>query len=191
VLLADLFRRVLAPMAEHFGLVLIDGGTDAGIMRLIGEARQYSGGTFPLLGVAARGTVRLPGASPCSQGAAPAPHHSHFLLVPGTRWGDESPWLARTAKVIAGGRPCAALVANGGEVTWQDVVACLDAQIPVMVLAGSGGTADSLAEATRGRAADDRARRMVEGGGIDAVDLLQSPSRLPQALRAAFAPVRA
>ncbi len=75
------------------------GGTDAGIMRFMGQARTEIGGTFPWIGVAAIDTVILPDLPPPpSSDAEPwESHHTHFVLVPGSNWGDESPWLARTA----------------------------------------------------------------------------------------------
>ena len=88
---------------EREGAVAVDGGTDAGVMRLLGDAREASSATFPLLGVAAEGTVHLPGtASPQTDAANLEPHHTHFVLVPGDQWGDESWWITATASHLAG-----------------------------------------------------------------------------------------
>lgn len=54
-----LFNEVLAPLAEDLGLTVIDGGTDAGVMQLMGQARHRLGGTFPLVGVLPQGQARL------------------------------------------------------------------------------------------------------------------------------------
>ncbi len=58
--LLALFRDRLAPLLDQLGAAVVDGGTDAGVMALMGQARRAAGARFPLLGVAARGTVRLP-----------------------------------------------------------------------------------------------------------------------------------
>jgi hypothetical protein len=104
-------------VAERLGLVVIDGGTDAGVMRLIGRARTRAAATFPLVGVPAAGTVRFPGKHWRARRRWPLKHpggrrrwpldahHSHFVLVPGTAWGDEAPWIARVATELAGGWP--------------------------------------------------------------------------------------
>jgi hypothetical protein len=56
---------------------VIDGGTDAGVMQLIGRARAASGGRFPLIGVAAEGTVMVPGAGTSSPDATELePNHT-------------------------------------------------------------------------------------------------------------------
>jgi hypothetical protein len=52
--------------------------------------------------------------------------------------------------VLAGLRPSLTLVAAGGEVTRLDVAQSLGARRPLLVIAGSGGTADQLARWRRG-----------------------------------------
>ncbi|UXE59643.1 MAG: hypothetical protein KA717_28380 [Woronichinia naegeliana WA131] len=45
-----MFSKVLAPLAQELGVIVADGGTDAGVMRLMGQrrgSRQFSiGGGF-------------------------------------------------------------------------------------------------------------------------------------------------
>lgn len=137
----------LAAVLDRAGAALIDGATAYGVMELAGQARRATGARFPLVGVAAIGTVEVPGLAaggPCGS-ATLDPHHSHFVLVPGARWGDESHWISACARVLAGGLPSLTLVAAGGEVTRLDVAHSLDAQRPLLVIGASGGTADQLA----------------------------------------------
>ncbi|MGB3613658.1 MAG: hypothetical protein WBA10_07685, partial [Elainellaceae cyanobacterium] len=56
---SQLFTQVLAPLAEAKQLIVVDGGTDAGVMRLIGHGREAIRGTFPLIGVTPIGLVNL------------------------------------------------------------------------------------------------------------------------------------
>ena len=187
--LMPLFTSILAPAADACGAVVLDGGTDSGVMRLMGQARHQAGAAFPLLGVAAEGTVAIPGRVPPSPQAAPLePRHTHFLLVPGARWGDESPWLARVAGVLAGGAPSVTVLVNGGEVAFQDVAHSIDAGRPVVVAAGTGRTADTLAAALRGRAADPRAARLAASGLLEALDPLQHPDAFRQRIQSALTP---
>lgn len=154
--LSGLFRA-LARTVEETKAVVVDGGTDAGVMRLMGRARAGVGGIFPLVGVTAEGTVRLPTAQKrvavireCyAERAALEPNHTHFILVPGEQWGDESPWLAALAEVLAGSAPSLTLLVNGGEVSRQDVTRSLEAGRPVVVVAGTGRLADELASAAQ------------------------------------------
>ena len=59
--LSVLFRQALVPVAVTGQAVVVDGGTDAGVMQLIGRARATGTSGFPLVGVAAENTVMLPG----------------------------------------------------------------------------------------------------------------------------------
>lgn len=142
----------LASRLDQAGAAVIDGGTAYGVMQLMGLARARSGARFPLVGVAAIGTVEVlqaPFDAACGT-AALDPNHSHFILAPGVRWGDESPWISACARALAGGRPSLTLVAAGGEVTRLDLAESLSAGRPLLAVAGSGGTADRLARWWRG-----------------------------------------
>jgi hypothetical protein len=151
-------RDDVVPVVERRNAVVIDGGTDSGVMRLIGRARSALGGRFPLIGVAAEGTVLVPGAgTPSPDAVELEPNHTLFLLVPGRRWGDESRWMMDVAGVVAGRRSSVTVLMNGGQVAYTDVAASLASGRPVVVLAGSGGTADAIARARAGNGDDNRA----------------------------------
>lgn len=150
----ELVGGVLVPVAAAAGACVVDGGTDAGVMAVLGRAWHAHGSPGPLVGVAAAGTLALPGPGPrptdktrpTDTPRAPAePHHSHLVVVPGHAWGDEVPWLSAVAGAVAAGRPSVTVLANGGAIAYADVEASLDADRPVLVLAGTGRTADELA----------------------------------------------
>src|SRR5690242_2473575 len=46
---AQVLRDEVVPVAERRDAVVIDGGTDSGVMQLIGRARSTLGGRFPLI----------------------------------------------------------------------------------------------------------------------------------------------
>jgi hypothetical protein len=170
-----LFTDALVPAVVAAGATVVDGGTDSGVMRLLGLARNGAAHHFPLVGVAAEHTVSLPGTS--GPGTLD-PHHSHVLLVPGSRWGDESPWLAGTAAALAGTAPSVTVLVNGGAIALDDASQSLADDRPVLVLDGTGRAADQVAAAARGDLSDARA-----------VDLAGSP-RLHVAAAADPAQVR-
>ncbi len=181
--LQQLFTEVIAPLAERLGVIVVDGGTDAGIMRFIGQARTAIGGTFPLVGVVAVGTVILPDRPPSNPDAAPLePNHTHFVLVPGSNWGDESTWIAQTAGILSEGNPSVTLVVNGGEITLLDVSYSVNAKRPAIVLEGTGRTADKLAAGLRGEATDRRVQQLVSSGQIQAIHLVNHPAQLTEAI---------
>lgn len=189
--LAGLFRA-LGPVLRAAGAVVLDGGTRAGVMALMGEAAAETG--IALLGVAAIGTVRLPHTGP--DGAAPAgaadhradldPGHDRFLLVPGEDWGDESPWIAAAASVLADGLPNLTLVAGGGAVTARDLREGLLLGRPALVLAGTGGTADALAAHLRTGDPPPFDLPLEGVAGIEVMDLERAVLDLPPLLRRAM-----
>jgi SLOG in TRPM, prokaryote len=154
---AQLFADALVPMLEKTGACLIDGGTAAGIMALAGKARRDAAATGPHVGVVAAGTVNWPGEPPRPDAAELDPNHTHVVVVPGQSWGDETPWLGAVATAVAGSAPSVTVLANGGPVAYDDVRHSLSAGRPVLVLAGTGRTADEIAAARTGSAADPRA----------------------------------
>ncbi|ACK73293.1 conserved hypothetical protein [Gloeothece citriformis PCC 7424] len=172
LLLETIFTKIIAPLAESLKITVIDGGTDAGIMRLMGNARTAIKGTFPLVGVAAYGTIVAPGKIALNRDAASLdPHHSHFIIVPGYRWGDESRWLARIASLLTKDLPSVTLVINGGEITWHDVTFSIRENRPTLILAGSGRTADQIAAALRGESGDARTDTLIASGLVQAIDI--------------------
>ena len=151
--LSQLFVEVIAPVAEQLGAWVVDGGTDAGVIQMMGKARNAIGATFKLIGIAPEGKVKLPHLSPLPDEAYERkelePHHTHFVLIPGSKWGDESPWLAKIASDLSGGAPSITLLINGGKIALVDLSANIEAGRSAIVLAGSGRLADQIARAIR------------------------------------------
>jgi hypothetical protein len=186
--LEEVLRRAVLPVIDACRATVIDGGTDSGVMRAVGRARSEAGASFPLVGVAARGTVALPETSSATGAAGIDMHHTHLLLVPGTEWGDEAPWIVDVADAVAGDRPSVTLLVNGGEIAYDDADRSLDRGRPVVVLAGTGRTADAIADAAAGRSGDARGRRIARSGLTRIVpidDLAALQTALVNALRVA------
>jgi hypothetical protein len=160
---AEVLGRQVVPVLARLGAAVVDGGTDSGVMRAIGQARSAAGADFPLIGVAVEGTV--------SGAVEIEPGHSHVILVPGDSWGDESPWLADVAGAVAGPAPSATLVINGGKITYDDIACSLERHRSVVVLAGTGRAADAIAAAADGQGEDPRARQVAGSPLTRVVDI--------------------
>lgn len=133
------------PLAQAHALLVADGATQAGVTRLLGDARAAAGATFPLLGVAPHRYVTYPGGPPPGKDRYPLnPHHSHFIFVEGDQFGAESPLLVGLLR--AAGVPGFALVIDGGQIVLQEVRAHALQHNPIVVVRGSGRTADRLAD---------------------------------------------
>ena len=185
--LAPIFEEGIVPLVVAHGAAVVDGGTDAGVMRLMGLARAGMAGAFPLVGVAPAGKVPAPG-HPAPHGAtALAPHHSHIILVPAASWADGSPWLATVATALAGGQPTATVLFGGGDVTWIDAAASVAGGRPLVAVRGTGGVADALAVALEGAEDDPRAGAIVATGLLRVVDGRGGPAAVATAVSQALA----
>ncbi len=174
-----LFVEVLAPIAETLGAYVVDGGTDAGVMRLIGVARTQIGAKFALIGVTPEKKVALPNQLEVTADLTPLePNHTHFVLVPGSDWGDESPWISDVATVLASGSPSLTVLLNGGEITFKDAFSSVNTGRLVVVIAGSGRTADILAAALGGEATDERAKELAKSGKLQYIDLIDVENKV-------------
>lgn len=170
--LRPLFDEVLLPRAAAHGACIVDGGTDAGVMRLAGRAHAHAGGGPPIVGVVVDALAGHPGSPPDDPAGAPLEHHhTHFVLVDGSRWGDEAPWIAAVADELAGGAPSVTVLVGGGDIARDDVGLSVRAGRVVIAVAGSGRTADAIAAAARGDARDEDARDLARSGLLRAVDL--------------------
>lgn len=184
--LAELLSQTLGPLLARSRGIALDGGTASGVMALMGQSRRDNDDRFPLLGVAAEGTVALTPESALSAQARHAgravlePSHSHQLLVPGDSWGDEVPWLAATASALIPQGRSLTLVCGGGAITRADVAASLCRRRLVVLLRGSGGTADSLAQRI-----NDRPSR---SGLLRVLPLADAADGLPALLAPMIAP---
>jgi hypothetical protein len=184
---AEILQERIIPALDLWRAAVVDGGTDSGIMRVMGQSRAAAGAHFPLVGVAAEGTVILPGKAPAAGAAPLESSHTHVVLVPGDAWGDESPWLSRVATAIADGQPSLTLVINGGQITYDDIDHSLQAGRPVVVVAGTGRTADAIAASARGDTEDSRAEMVAADPGTRIVPL-NDPQVLYEAIAAILAP---
>ncbi|MCF1183202.1 hypothetical protein L0E83_07095 [Marichromatium gracile] len=166
--------RALAPRLETLDATVVDGGTDCGVMAQMGRARAVCHARFPLLGVAPRATVAPHGTTRAE------PNHSHLILTPGARWGDESPWIRRISALLAGPRPRLTLAVGGGEITRLDLELALAEPAPLLLLAGSGGsTAALLARWHRGG--------LEHRAAIEALDLAAPTATLAARIAARLA----
>jgi hypothetical protein len=144
--------QIISSIAEEIKAAVICGGTDMGAMAEIGRARWLNGYKFPLIGIAPEALVTWPGGPRSTrflwwgtQRWQLEPHHSHFILVPGSQFGDESPWIVELAAVLSKGYQSVTILINGGEVSRKDIELSVENGRPVIALSRTGRLADELA----------------------------------------------
>jgi SLOG in TRPM, prokaryote len=138
----DRLFEMLVDYLDRTDTAVVDGGTDSGVMRLIGRERANRPSAFRLVGVAPRGAL----GRRTRDGAEIrlAPGHPEIFLVPGSQFGEETAWLFAAADHLAGGA-APTIVINGGHLTHEEAILRLDADRLVVTVEGSGRAADELA----------------------------------------------
>jgi hypothetical protein len=131
--------RVIARLADETGCVVVDGGTQAGIMKEVGKQRKQNKFSFPLIGVVFDSLLMQEEPESILD-----PNHTHFFLVPGENWGDESAWISKIATVIAGEKKSITILVNGGNISKTDVEYSLLENRPAFVMRGTGRMADEI-----------------------------------------------
>lgn len=131
--------RIIGRLAEETDAVVVDGGTQAGIMLEIGRLRRRNKFSFPVIGVVFDSLLLREEPQTILD-----PNHTHFFLIPGEDWGDESAWIAKIASKIAQNEKSITILVNGGSISRTDVEYSLLENRPTFVLRGTGRLADEI-----------------------------------------------
>jgi hypothetical protein len=163
-------QEMIAAVAEFAAenrAVIVDGGTESGVMQMVGEARKRGSYQFPLIGVSPFGKVSYPNMPNPNAEAELEDSHSHFVLVDGDDWGAESEMIVGVAKALSGHgmRPAIGILINGGKIARQEVYLAVSKEIPMLILEGSGRLADEIATAFKTGKASQRILQTILGGG--------------------------
>jgi hypothetical protein len=144
--------QTISKLAQDLGAAVICGGTNMGIMSEIGHTRRRNHHKFPLVGIAPAELVTWPRGPESTkflwwgkQRWQLESHYSHFILVPGNHFGDESPWIIDTATLLSRNQRSVTILINGGEVSRKDIELSLESGRPVIALSRTGRLADELA----------------------------------------------
>jgi len=168
------FEKHLMPLARQKNAAIIDGGTNSGVMAAIGLARKLTGEGGPLIGVAARDIEKLE--------TMLEPNHTHFILCPGSNWGDESEWIAAAASALSASQPSVTIMINGGKIAWDDARLNIQYGRPVLIAEGSGRTADVIATTSLGRAFDQQAVSLLRTGKVHVANFFKDPKNFVERL---------
>ncbi len=162
--LVPLFTLSIAALAASLGALIIDGGTQSGVMALTGQGVAAQPNQPTLLGIAPAHNVVYPGKTMDTINTISAlstlstidtintnelsqldPNHTHFVLVDSNRWGGETETMYELARHFSQQNPSVAVVANGGGIAKRELLYNVRQQRPVIIIEGSGRLADEVA----------------------------------------------
>ena len=152
---------VVEVLAGRPGPVIVSGGTDAGLFRLLGATVAEIGFPGPVIGVVPAGKITPVNGTPLE------PHHSHVLMVDVDAWGGETATMLEVCRALDGRGRALALVAGGGNQTMVEIDGHRTDRRPVIILAGTGRLADELASSGPMAGVS-----IVDVGDVDAVRVL-------------------
>ena len=145
----EVLGPAVARAAGARGATVVDGGTDAGVMRVIGEARSEDRRAMPVLvGVSPRGKVREPG-EPADKRTELQRNHSHFVFADSARWGGETPLLFDVAAGLSAHLPAVVVLANGETHSRGEALEAVRRGWPLVLVEGLGGLADEVVAISR------------------------------------------
>lgn len=143
--------QAITKLAQEMNILIICGGTDMGVMAEIGQVRSQNGYTFPLIGITLEDLVSWPEGPQNTKFLwwgikrwQLEPHYPYFILVPGSHFGDESPWIVDAASVFSKGHQSVTILINGGEISRKDIQLSLEAGRKVIALSRTGRLADEI-----------------------------------------------
>ena len=173
------FEHELVPFIEAHRIAVVDGGTSAGVMEAMGKARAGATAHFPLIGVVVEKLLER-------EAGLLQEDHTHFLLTPGSDWGDEVPWLSRLATALAGRAPSLTMLINGGEIAWKDAMESISAGRSVLVVEGTGRAADQISQTSSGLSNDRRAVQLLKSKLVAIGNPYKQPEQFRQRLKDVF-----
>jgi hypothetical protein len=203
--LIELFSRGITCAALEKDAVILDGGTQFGVMALMGRALADQDCHATLLGVAPDALARYPGkpdVSNMKDAADLDPNHTHFVLTPGKEWGSETRWMRGLASALVGGEASppvpvtgennkagttppkckAVMVLAGGRlesIARKEVLEAVRLDWPIVVIDGSGELADQISHYVRdprGLSKIPAIVEIVEEGDLHIYSLKGSPA---------------
>ena len=138
--------------------IIIDGGTKSGIMEIVGQrVSKIEQSKRPIiLGVAPAELISLSKSIKQEDNndikeendkVLLDPNHSHFVLVQGYKWGDETIKLFQIVSALSADNdiPVVALLAGGGKISKKEILFCIDLNWPIIVIEKTGYLADEIA----------------------------------------------
>ena len=190
--LARLFSDGIAHVAATHHALVIDGGTQSGVMELMGQGVAQKSHRPPLLGISPIENIIYPGKTlprSTTELTPLDPNHSHFVLVDSNEWGGETETMYALAEVYSQSCPSVAILVNGGAIAKNEVLYNVRQNRPIIVIEGSGRLADDIVEVLHNTStldSDPDLTEIIKKGKLHVFPITSSPEELEQFIQRLF-----
>eukprot|EP01029_Cantina_marsupialis_P032491 TRINITY_DN993_c1_g4_i2.p1 TRINITY_DN993_c1_g4~~TRINITY_DN993_c1_g4_i2.p1 ORF type:complete len:561 (-),score=171.51 TRINITY_DN993_c1_g4_i2:163-1611(-) len=159
------FINIAVEVANSLDSRILDGGTDSGVMRMVGLGVSMLGKSQDLIGVSPSGLVEYPGQTdPAPDGCALQANHSHFVLANSSEWGGETSTMFDLLQAFRSTwnnsyMPSCVLIANGGQISKKEVWYASKHGLPIIVFDGTGRLANTISSMVRQNRKEEKQRK--------------------------------
>ena len=163
--------------------MVIDGGTRAGVMQLMGEALAQTDRSTTHIGVVPAMAKAGPNGTKAEE--ILDPNHSNFVLVESDVWGGEVGLMYNLAEYLSVNAPSVAILVNGGQISLLEIEENVRQDREIIVIEGSGRLADEVAAAVRypEQSPRDRVADIARNGRLTLFDIDSPPEELARILQ--------
>ena len=190
--LIRLFSDGIAHIAAAHHALVIDGGTQSGVMELMGQGVSQQSQRPSLLGISPIENIIYPGKTlprSTTELTPLDPNHSHFVLVDSNEWGGETETMYELAEVYSQSCPSVAILINGGAIAKNEVLYNVRQNRPIIVIEGSGRLADEIVEVLRNKStlhSDLDLAEIMKKGKLHVFPITGSTEELEQFMQRLF-----
>ena len=174
----------VARAAVELGAIVIDGGTDSGILGMLNAAlgERHPHGVY--IGVAPRPLTHLPN-QPNRNLEPLGDAHTHFILVESENWGDELAPMYALINALAEGAPSVGILVIGGKGTEDEIGGNAGENHRAMVIDAGARPGDKIGLRLRspGTVADIDVDKLAKDRDFKTVDVDLNPDKLVKRIK--------
>ena len=194
--LSMMFSRGLARAAHNVNAAVLTAGIDQGPVGFMGRAIRARGHNVPLVGVVPLATSTFPGDTRSGAEGRARVQEDHTHVVTLTTANEQSVTWFRFSLIEAILRrnagpgavlPVVGVVANGGDAAMEEALQCVRRGWPIVVVRGTGGTADAIAWARQREHAsyfipNPKLMEIVRIGVVETISITEADGKVLQSM---------
>jgi hypothetical protein len=194
--LSSLLGDILPGIVVDIDALVVDSGVERGAGSRIAAGIALRRAGRSVLGIAPAGLVTYPGADEKRAASTASTsldsNHTHFVLVDGDAFGDESDIKLDLVKYLAGEKPVIAVLAGDGAGARKELLRVVKQSWPIVVLEGSGELPDEISALSKlnrkgsefSRSADALLMEIIRDGKVSVLPKNGPRSRFEQMIYA-------